>query len=151
MRLRNGWAVLAVAAGLALAACGDDDDDGGGAAPPPSGAAPGQCVPPATPTVRFAADVHPILSRTGQITSAATTGCGDCHGASAGLSRYGSATLAESYAAVSAAVSTQTPDESLLLRKGNMAAGTTHAGGDRLADDEAAAIRQWIVECAQNN
>jgi mono/diheme cytochrome c family protein len=101
--------------------------------------------------VTFAANVHPILSRTGQLTSATTTGCGDCHGASSGLSKYGSATLAESYAAVRAAVNTQAPDDSQLLKKANVTPGTTHAGGDRLTDTETAAIRQWIAECAQNN
>lgn len=150
MRIRGRWAMAVVAAGLGLAGCGNDDDDGGGggggAAP-----APAQCVPPATATVTFAANVHPILSRTGQLASATTTGCGDCHGASSSLPKYGSATLAESYAAVSAAVNTQAPDDSLLLKKGNVTTGTTHAGGDRLSDAEAAAIRQWIAECARNN
>ena len=140
-----------VAAGLGLAGCGNDDDDGGGGGGGGAAPAPAQCVPPATATVTFAANVHPILSRTGQLASATTTGCGDCHGASSSLPKYGSATLAESYAAVSAAVNTQAPDDSLLLKKGNVTTGTTHAGGDRLSDAEAAAIRQWIAECARNN
>jgi mono/diheme cytochrome c family protein len=156
MRMRNRWAAVVVAAGLGLAACGDDDDDdagtgGDGGPGAPSGpSAPTTCTPPAAPTVTFAANVHPILSRTGQVASASTTGCGDCHGASSGLGKYGSVTLSESYAAASAAVNTLAPDESQLLRKGNIAGGT-HAGGDRLSDTEAAAVRQWIAECARNN
>ncbi len=151
MRIRGRWAMAVVAAGLGLAGCGNDDDDGGGGGGGGAAPAPAQCVPPATATVTFAANVHPILSRTGQLASATTTGCGDCHGASSSLPKYGSATLAESYAAVSAAVNTQAPDDSLLLKKGNVTTGTTHAGGDRLSDAEAAAIRQWIAECARNN
>jgi hypothetical protein len=126
-------------------------DDGGSPAPAAPAPPAGVCTPPAAPTVTFAANVHPILSRTGQAASPTTTGCGDCHGATSGLSKYGSATLAESYAAVNAAVNTQAPDDSQLLKKANVTTGTTHAGGDRLTDTETAAIRQWIAECAQNN
>jgi mono/diheme cytochrome c family protein len=123
------WVVAAAA--LGLAACGDDNDDNGGAAAPaPTSTG---CTPPATPTATFA-QVHPIL----------TSSCGSCHGTS-----FGSSDRATAYAAASSRVSTTTPDDSLLLQKGD--ARTTHAGGDQLDPAEVTSVTAWIRECAQNN
>ncbi|HET8539457.1 MAG TPA: hypothetical protein VFL83_06260 [Anaeromyxobacter sp.] len=128
---RSLWVVAAAALGLGLAACGDDDDGGNGQ--------PAACTPPATATVRFAADVHPIL----------TASCGTCHGDAGTLSKFGSATDQTSYDAVKAKVSTATPAQSRLLVKGN--GGDGHVGGDRLSDADSARIQTWIAECAQDN
>lgn len=132
MTTRKLWMVLAVAAlGLGAAACGDDDDDGG--TPPVT------CTPPATATVKFSTDVHPIL----------VASCGTCHGDAGTAQKYGSATATTSYDAVQAKVDPANPAASVLLVTGN--GGNGHPGGDRLSDADATRIQTWITECAQEN
>ena len=46
-------------------------------------------------------------------------------------------------------MNTTTPDDSLLLQKGD--ARTAHAGGDQLDPAEVTSVTAWIRECAQNN
>jgi hypothetical protein len=135
---KSMWGVVAAAAlGVGLAACGSDDsnDTGGG-----GGQKPGACTPLPTATVKFSTDVHPIL----------TASCGTCHGdASSSLPKFGSATPATSYQAVSQFVDTANPSQSQLLLKGN--GGGSHGGGDRLSDTDSQKIQTWITDCAQNN
>ena len=134
---RSPWMVAAAAVlGLGLAACGGDDDNNSGGN---NNQAPSACTPPATATVKFSTDVHPIL----------TANCGTCHGDNGTLPKFGSATVATSYAAVQPEVNTASPAQSALLVKGN--GGNSHGGGDELSDADTAKIQAWITECAQNN
>jgi hypothetical protein len=127
--------VAATAAVLGLAACGSDNNDNGG-----SGAnKPAACTPPATATVKFSTDVHPLLQ----------SKCGTCHGDAGTLPKFGSADVATSYAAVKADVDTANPAASKLLVKG--LGGASHGGGAPLTTADAQKIQQWITECAQNN
>jgi cytochrome c5 len=132
---RSAWAVVAAAA-IGIAACGSDNgnNDNGGSTKPAA------CTPPVTASVKFSTDVHPIL----------VASCGTCHNdASTTLPKFGSATVATSYAAVQPFVNTTNPAASVLLVKGN--GGSSHGGGDRLSDTDTATIQKWITECAQNN
>lgn len=133
---RSVWGVTAAAIlGLALAACGDDDDNGGGT----TTQQPATCVPPATATVKFSTDVHPIL----------VANCTGCHGDAATIAKFGSATVGTSYDAVKTQVNTATPAQSAIIVSGN--GGNAHPGGDKLSVTETQVIQQWISECAQNN
>ena len=73
MRVRTGL-VLALAAGLALAACGDDDDDAGGGSAPAGTTAPTAAA--ATTAAPGATDATDATDATGATRSAPTTG--DC-------------------------------------------------------------------------
>ncbi len=126
---------VAAAAVLGLAACGSDGSSSGG-----SGSnKPAACTPPATASVKFSSDVHPIL----------VAKCSTCHGDAGTLPKFGSADVATSYAAVKPDVDTTNPAASKLLVMGQ--GGNSHAGGAPLGAADVTKIQQWITECAQNN
>lgn len=134
---RRTWTWVLAAAALGLAACGDDDDDDGGGAAAP-GPSPATCTPPATATVFFHDDVHPVL----------TSRCIPCHGDTAtSLPKYGSADRTTAYTAARAAADTANPASSRLVTRPNGAQGHP----DQLDDAQTATIARWIQECAQNN
>jgi hypothetical protein len=139
------WSLaVALAAGLALAGCGDDDNGGGAAAPPPQQPQPQTCTPPTTATATFSGAVHPILMNR----------CTPCHGDTATLPRYGATDRNTAFTAAQAAVNTTNPEQSLLVQKGD--GRVAHGGGDRLdpglaTTTEVTTVLTWIRECAQNN
>ncbi len=132
---RSVWAVGVAAAVLGLAACGSDNGSSSN-----GGNKPAACTPPATPTVKFSANVYPIL----------TAKCGTCHNdASTTLPKFASASVQTSYQAVSQFVDTAHPAQSPILVWGT--GGNAHPGGAALDTTDAQTVQTWITECAQNN
>ncbi len=130
---RSVWAVMAAAA-IGLAACGSDNGSSSN-----GGNKPAACTPPATATVKFSTDVHPILA----------SKCSGCHGDTATIPKFGATDVQTSYNAVKPEVDTTNPAQSKLIVFGT--GGNSHPGGAPLSSSDAQKIQQWITECAQDN
>lgn len=145
--------ILAAAAGLALAACGDFERG----KPIPVAAGPSDEAPDdnTTPTdgnpvtgptgpgggegLSFAADVHPLL----------IDKCSQCHGANNSTAYKLTGEAEADLATVLTFVNTGAPADSTLLKKGS--GQTSHGGGAVIEVDSAEfeTIVQWLTEGAK--
>jgi hypothetical protein len=158
MRALGAATIATLAIGGVLTGCAGEGGGGGGGKPQPS------CTTTLPPAISFATNIQPIFTR-----SCAVSGCHDSTFKIQNLDL----SVGQAYGQLVDVPSTEQskllrvkpgfPDDSYLVRKldggPNISGqqmplncpGNPQNGQQCFMDDEIAAIRQWISECAPNN